>query len=87
MKSEVSRVIDHSLFTVKNSNAFVTGTADDATNQQLQGWYGQQATQTVLAQYAVKMIDNLSCTILLLELCQLLMKKLHLRLLVKAILW
>ena len=32
---------------------------DDATNQQLQEWYGQQATQAVLAhQYAVKMIDE-----------------------------
>ncbi len=37
----------------------IAGTADDATNQQLQEWYGQQATQAVLAhQYAVKMIDE-----------------------------
>ena len=57
---ELAELIDHSLFLPsKIVMLSIAGTADDATNQQLQEWYGQQATQTVLAhQYAVKMIDE-----------------------------
>ena len=57
---ELAELIDHSLFLPsKIVMLSIAGTADDATNQQLQEWYGQQATQAVLAhQYAVKMIDE-----------------------------
>ncbi|MFR0609988.1 saccharopine dehydrogenase related protein [Limosilactobacillus mucosae] len=38
----------------------IAGTADDATNEQLQKWYGKPALDLVLGhQYAIKMIDEL----------------------------
>lgn len=38
----------------------IAGTADDATDGQLQKWYGKSALDMVLAhQYAIKMIDEL----------------------------
>lgn len=57
---ELAELLDHSLFLPsKIVMLSIAGTADDATNQQLQEWYGQQATQAVLAhQYAIKMIDE-----------------------------
>lgn len=57
---ELAALLDHSLFLpAKIVMLSIAGTADDATNQQLQEWYGKQATQIVFAhQYAIKMIDE-----------------------------
>src|SRR5699024_6476458 len=57
---ELAELIDHSLFLPsKIVMLSIAETADDATNQQLQEWYGQQENQNILAQqYAVKMIDE-----------------------------
>ena len=47
---ELAELIDCSLvLPSKIVMLSIAGTADDATNQQLQEWYGQQATQAVLA--------------------------------------
>ncbi|MBD5807135.1 saccharopine dehydrogenase related protein [Lactobacillus sp. 0.1XD8-4] len=58
---ELAELIDHSLFPpTKIVMLSIAGTADDATVDQLQAWYGKQARQAVFAhQYAIKMIDEL----------------------------
>ncbi|MBB1079379.1 NAD(P)H-binding protein [Limosilactobacillus sp. STM2_1] len=57
---ELAKLIDNSLFPpAKIVMLSIAGTADDATDEQLQAWYGKQAVQAVFAhQYAVKMIDE-----------------------------
>lgn len=57
---ELAALLDHSLFLpAKIVMLSIAGTADDATNQQLQEWYGRQAPQIVFAhQYAIKMLDE-----------------------------
>ena len=55
---ELAELIDHSLFLPSKIVMLIAGTADDATNQQLQEWYGQQAAQTVLLINMRLMIDE-----------------------------
>lgn len=58
---ELAHQIDQAIFPpTKIVMLSIAGSADDATTQQLQRWYGRHAMQDVLAhQYAVKMIDEL----------------------------
>lgn len=58
---ELVRLIDHSVFLpAKIIMLSLAGTADDASESQIQQWYGRRGQQLILAhQYAVKMIDEL----------------------------